>query len=80
MGPELLIFLALVYVFLSSFCVWCPMFPLSMHCPFVISPSVFCNVLSLCTSGFHQVLLICSINKSDGYGVTKNEVESSIKH
>ena len=30
----------------SSFCVVCPMFPVSLDCPFLISPSVFSNVYS----------------------------------
>jgi hypothetical protein len=29
---------------LFSFCVWCPMFPVSLDCPFLNAPSVFSNV------------------------------------
>ena len=33
-----------VFFFLSSFCVLCPIVPVSSDCPFLIAPSVFSNV------------------------------------
>jgi hypothetical protein len=33
-----------VFFCLSSFCVLCPLLPMSLDCPFLIAPSVFSNV------------------------------------
>jgi hypothetical protein len=64
-GSAFLIFLVVCVCFfylvcLSSFCVLCLMFPLSLNCPVFIVPSVFSNVYKLTSSNIeiHVIVLI----------------------
>ena len=48
---HLIFFLCCIFC-LSSFCVLCPMLPISLDCPFLRSPSVFSNFYLFCLSSF----------------------------